>query len=129
MFMKFTAVCSPKRRSLKQLQALALAGAEAGGEAIQGSPAGKGPAAAAKPAAAGKPATKVSTTATCDAHDQTACLLRCNAQKCEDKVTWLHCHQHSSSRASRLGYALGTCQFVAAFHWRRLPLCEKALSI
>lgn len=44
-------VCSPKRRSLKQLQALASAGAEAGGEAVQGSPAGKAPAAAGKAAA------------------------------------------------------------------------------
>lgn len=44
-------VCSPKRRSLKQLQALAAAGAEAGGEAVQGSPAGKAPAAAGKAAA------------------------------------------------------------------------------
>ncbi len=51
--------CSPQRRSLKQLQALALAAAEAGGEAVQGSPAGKAPAAGAKPAAAGKAAPKV----------------------------------------------------------------------
>ncbi|DBB04647.1 TPA: hypothetical protein ACH3X1_012711 [Trebouxia sp. C0004] len=49
---------SPQRRSLKQLQALALAAAEAGGEAIQGSPAGKAPAAGDKPAAAGKAASK-----------------------------------------------------------------------
>ncbi|KAL0037016.1 hypothetical protein WJX77_009443 [Trebouxia sp. C0004] len=48
----------PQRRSLKQLQALALAAAEAGGEAVQGSPAGKAPAAGVKPAAAGKAAPK-----------------------------------------------------------------------
>ena len=52
--------CSPVRRSLKQLQALALAGAEAGGEALQASPAGKGPAAANKAVAANKAAVKVS---------------------------------------------------------------------
>ena len=52
--------CSPKRHSLKQLQAMASAGAEAGGEAVQGSPAGKAPAAAGKPASAGKAAAKVS---------------------------------------------------------------------
>ena len=55
----YDTACSPQRRSLKQLQALALATAEAGGEAVQGSPAGKAPAAAAKPAAAGKAAPKV----------------------------------------------------------------------
>ncbi|KAL0033057.1 hypothetical protein WJX79_000382 [Trebouxia sp. C0005] len=49
---------SPQRRSLKQLQALALAAAEAGGEAVQGSPAGKTPAAGGKPASAGKAAAK-----------------------------------------------------------------------
>lgn len=53
-------VCSPKRRTLKQLQALALAGAEAGGEAVASSPASKGPAASAKAPAAGKTPAKVS---------------------------------------------------------------------
>ena len=54
--------CSPKskRRTLKQLQALALAGAEAGGEAVASSPAAKGPAASGKTAAAGKTPAKVS---------------------------------------------------------------------
>ena len=52
--------CSPKRRTLKQLQALALAGAQAGGEAVAGSPAAKGPAAAGKATAAGKTPAKVS---------------------------------------------------------------------
>lgn len=57
--LRYHTACSPQRRSLKQLQALALAAAEAGGEAVQGSPAGKAPAAGGKPAAAGKAAPKV----------------------------------------------------------------------
>lgn len=52
--------CSPKRRTLKQLHALALAGAEAGGEAMTSSPAAKGPAEPAKAAAASKTPAKVS---------------------------------------------------------------------
>ena len=52
--------CSPKRRNLKQLQALALASAEAGGEGVASSPAAKGPAASAKAATAGKTSAKVS---------------------------------------------------------------------
>ena len=52
--------CSPRRRTLKQLQALALAGAEAGGEAVANSPVAKGPAASVKAAAAGKTPAKVS---------------------------------------------------------------------
>jgi len=57
--LRYHTACSPQRRSLKQLQALALAAAEAGGETVQGSPAGKAPAAGGKPAAAGKAAPKV----------------------------------------------------------------------
>jgi len=57
--LRYHTACSPQGHSLKQLQALALAAAEAGGEAVQGSPAGKAPAAGGKPAAAGKAAPKV----------------------------------------------------------------------
>ena len=51
--------CSPVRRSLKELQALAVAGAQAGGEPLPASQAGAKGAAAQKPPPAGKAAAKV----------------------------------------------------------------------